>query len=293
MFAQHSLGIAHALADNLPMSIEVLDNVIQSIPTTEEQKEIINRSYLLLGYIYYEGISGQERSLSKAVSALRKVPETSLYFEDALLGLSWTALKASQWVDCISSAQRLRTVTKKPVNKAESQLLEAYCHMMDKKWPQAQPLLEEASRDLEGMMAPSESELNTQSLNYDNDRGTYYEVAQKANELALSSQSSFVIAQIDSLKLSQVSTQKKLTDFYKFKDDFARRSFFSRNIEQVRSDVEYALAKTQNRTGISTEMKAIKKASEDVQEVDQELIELQEKLRKIQEEEAKKAQEGQ
>ena len=40
----------------------------------------------MLGYIFYE-----DNALSKAVSALRMVPSQSNYYEDALLGLGWTA----------------------------------------------------------------------------------------------------------------------------------------------------------------------------------------------------------
>lgn len=283
VFAQHSLGVAYALSDNLSMSIEAFDNSIQIAPKTPDEKDIINRSYIFLGYIYYEGLGGQERALSKAISALRKVPKTSYFYEDALLGIAWTALRASQWIDCITACRELITLSKKPVMQCEAGLLEGYCYMMDKKYPESVTALSKAFDKIEKASNPSESEKSSRTLEYDNDRGTYYEVAAKVNELAFTSQSSYVLSQIDSLRSPQKNTKKKLTNFYNYCDEFTRRSFFARNIENVRNDLEYALAKAEKMAGGKKAMKTIEKAQDQTKEIDQEMIELEKQLKSLEE----------
>jgi len=57
-------------------AFECARNCIEAKAQTESQKEIVNRSYVLLGYIFYE-----QMALSKAVTALRMVPKSSYYFE--------------------------------------------------------------------------------------------------------------------------------------------------------------------------------------------------------------------
>jgi hypothetical protein len=281
LFAQHSLAVAYALSNNFTMAIEALDNVCQGKPKTKEQEEVINRSFVFLGYIFYEGLGGQERALSKAVSALRKIPKSSYYYEDALLGQAWTALRASQWADCMASCNELSALTKKPVIKYEAALLLGYCYMVDKKYVEAVSVLSPANDEIIKLTAPGASEMSNKKLDYDNNRGAYYEVAGKANELALTSQTSYSIAQIDSLKPVQQDYYTQLKNFYIYSDEFARRSFFARNIDNVKSDIEYALAKAEKMISQKDLDKIKQKAVEKTGEIDDEMKKLEEELKQL------------
>ncbi|MBN1983442.1 MAG: hypothetical protein JW795_18035 [Chitinivibrionales bacterium] len=281
-FAQHSLATAYALANNVSRAIEALDNVVRYTPRTKEAQEIQNRSLVFLGYIFFEGMDGQERALSKAVTALRKVPNTSFYYEDALLGLAWTALRANQWNDCIAAAKELQSISTKTVNQCEAALLEGYCYMVDKKYTEAVNVLGPANDKIVAYKAPSDEEKAEAKTGYDDNRGNYYDLASKVNELALTSQSSFVIQQIDSLKGPQVDYQGKLKDYYKFNDDFARRSFFSKNASQVKEDLDYALANAQKMLGQKSTEKIIDKTKKKSQEIDSEMQKIQDELKKLQ-----------
>lgn len=287
IFGQHSLAVAHALNDNLSLSIEALDNVIQMTPKNKSQQEVINRSFVFLGYIFYEGLGGQKRALSKAVSALRKVPVTSYFYEDALLGLAWCGLTASQWTDCINACNALRTVSKKAVNHCEADLLEAYCNMVNKKYVEALNILARADKTLKDLVPPSENEKSASTLEYDNNRSIYYEIASEANGLALTSQSSFVIQKIDSLRVPQTEFENKLKDHYIFIEEFKRRSFFARNIENIRNDVEYALAKAEKMAGQRAIDRTLEKAAREAEKVDTDLKKLEEELKALEEQESK------
>lgn len=284
-FAQHSLSTAYALTDNMSKSIEALDNVIQVVPKTKDQTEVINRSFVFLGYIFFEGLGGQERSLSKAVSALRRVPTTSYYYEDALIGIAWTALRASQWADCISACDQLMAASKKPALQCEVMLLKAYCMMVDKKYPEAVAILTPASEKINKAISPPESDKNAKAIEYDNNRGVYYEISSNMNNLALTSQSSFTIQQIDSLHAPQMNFEKKLSDYYVYCDEFGRASFFARNIEKVRDDIEYALAKAEKMAGMKRVIKETIKAKEEVDKIEEEEQKLLEELKKLEDEE--------
>jgi tetratricopeptide (TPR) repeat protein len=287
-FAQHSLAVAYALTDNLSMSIEALDNVIQVTPKTKEQTEVINRSFIFLGYIFYEGLGGQERSLSRAISALRKVPSTSYYYEDALIGIAWTALRASQWVDCIAASDQIIAATKKSALQCEAMLLKGYCAMIDKKYQDAVAILTPAAEKLTKEAGPSENDKNAKTLEFDNNRGVYYEISAKMNNLALTSQSSFTLTQIDSLHMPQMEYEKKLRDYYIYGDEFMRGSFFARNADNVRNDVEYALAKAEKMAGMKGAIKATEQAKEKVEKIDEEMQKLQDELKKLEQENQQK-----
>ena len=84
VFAQHSSATAHAhLNSGMHMVAASLENCVSAEVKDPAGKEIVNRSLVMLGYIFYE-----DNALSKAVSALRMVPSQSNYYEDALLGLA-------------------------------------------------------------------------------------------------------------------------------------------------------------------------------------------------------------
>jgi TolA-binding protein len=277
-FAQHSLAISYALTGDINKTMEHLDNVIQFTSTSKAQKEIQNKSYLLLGYLYFDGTAAGGQSLVKAVASLRGVTTDSYYYNDALLGKAWVALKAAKWEDCKLAADELKAKSESDVIKGEAALMIAYYHMVKANYPAAVAILDPASKLLQNYRDPTETDLSTKENTYYDDRGKYYELAQKANELALVNQSSYVIEQIDSLAPVQKSGESDVIGFGKYKDSHKRSNFFGRRAESVLSDVDYALAKAQEIAGSSASSEAAAEAAEDAQELDEEMLELQRQL---------------
>ena len=203
IFAQHSLGITQILALKMEDALNALGNCIEAKAQTESQKEIVNRSYVLLGYIFYE-----QMALSKTVTALRMVPKSSYYFEDALLGLCWTALRARQWNDCITMAQSLEKTSDKIPLQCDASLIEGYATMMLKNYKQAFDILQNADEKAKAMKPPSADTLESQRNSYRANRKDYAVVAQKTDDIAKELQSSYVIQQIDSLHKTQEAGKK-------------------------------------------------------------------------------------
>ncbi|HON09650.1 MAG TPA: hypothetical protein PLE24_02185 [Chitinispirillaceae bacterium] len=278
VFAQHSAAISEAAADNIESAISYLENCIQAQTTTKAQQEIVNRSYVFLGYIFYEELTKQEGPLAKAVTALRSVPKTSFYYMDALLGLAWTGLKARQWNDCLAAGSELATIGSSPVLKAEGALLQAYAHMMQKNYANAASLLEGASQALESFQPPSEAELSQKAQEHDQVRQLYTELARVAYDLGSSRQSDKIIKQVDSLETHQKNYKSKIDEFIKYSDQFARASFFARNLEAVKEDVDYALAVAQNKAGMLKQTKETDEFRKKDADLEKELEDLKKKL---------------
>ncbi|MBN1308709.1 MAG: hypothetical protein JXA18_12370 [Chitinispirillaceae bacterium] len=292
VFAQHSAAICDASTDNIEGALSSLENCIQARVTTDAQMEMVNRSYVFIGYIFYEELTKQEGPLAKAVTALRMVPKTSYFHTDALLGLGWTALKARQWNDCKNAGQELAATTDNPVMKAEGCLLQAYAFMMEKNYNQAATLLSMASKELDGFQAPSQAELMSRQDDNNALRRKYTDVARKAYDLGTSRQSDIVVKQIDSLHTHQKDFKAQIDEFLKYVDKYERVTFFSRNFESIKEDVEYALAKSQKLGGQIKEAQEIEKFKDKDQKIDNELEQLKKQLeaeeRKIDKKESKK-----
>jgi tetratricopeptide (TPR) repeat protein len=260
VFAYHAAAVANAMADNLQGAIADLEFVIQIKPKNKAQEEAINRSYVFLGFLYYEELSTTEGALARAVTALRKVPKNSYYYQDALLGLGWTALKARQWPDCMNAGKELANTATDPVLQSEGSLLQAYAQAMQKNYSQAVSLLEEASKKLASYTGPSESDLAANRNEYENTRGEYENMGVRIDELGQARQSSVVQTSIDSLQSPQSKSKAAIDQHFKFEDEFKRKSFFSRNREQVKEDIDFAMARFARYAGSSGSRDAIKKS---------------------------------
>jgi hypothetical protein len=280
VYAQHSAAVSDATGGDMESAISRLENCIQAPVTTKAQKEIVYRSYVFLGYMFYEDLTKQEGPLAKAVTALRSVPKESYFYPDALVGLGWTALKARQWPDCMSAGQELMNTAPSVVLKSEGALLQAYANMMQKNYAAAASLLEGASKDLEQFTGMDEAGFTSKQQEYESDRSTYTQIARSAYDLGTARQSGFVLKQMDSLHTHQKDFKGKLDEFLKFSDNYKRASMFAKNVESVKEDVEYALAKAQKLAGQTKANKETQKVSDEQKKIDDDIKKLQDQLKK-------------
>ena len=237
VFAQYSASTAHALMNSgMHMVSASLEKCISAEVTLPAQKEIVNRALVMLGYIYYE-----QNALSKVVSALRMVPPESYYYEDALLGLGWTAIKAHQWRDCISSGQMLAQTSKRIIMQGEGELLQAYALLLEKHYEQAQVLLKSTLERIKDYSGFPEDSLNTEKMRNESDRLSYEFLGERVSNIAKRGQS---VKQgiMDSLHTVQIAGKQKIDKFLVFEEESKRTMFFERNIQMLKEDLEYTLA---------------------------------------------------
>ena len=277
-FAQHSMAVAWAISGDMNKALEHLDNVVQTPATTPAQRAIVERSYLLLAFLYYEGQIGGGQSLARAMAALRSIPNNSTFRTEALLGQAWVALKAANWADVVSSANALKNATNDPILQSEADLMLAYRSIMDRQYAAAITLLEAAERRLRDFRAPTQADLQARESKYFEDRARYFDIAQRAKELALVNQSSYVISQIDSVAPLQRRTETDVRSFGVFKDNHEETLFFGRGHDRVLDDVSFALAKAREMHGATGAARAIER----VQTLDEQMEELRRRLEGLQ-----------
>lgn len=278
VFAQHAIAICQ-VSLNLDLStvVATLENCVGTKVLTDAEKEIVNRSYLFLGYIFYE-----ENALSKAVVSLRMVPTTSIYAEDALLGQGWTSLKARQWSDCVAAGHMLYRSTNQEALKCEGMLIESYGHLLQKDYFSALDLLKNAAERIRNVRTPDRDSLNFVSMKNESERMGYNNLAERVEYEADLGQSSVIINQIDSLYSKQTEYLKKFKDYYNFADNFSRTTFFSRNVDTIREDIDYALATVQKIVGQKGLQKEKEKLDDKQRQIDSEIDKLKNEMEKIQ-----------
>jgi len=281
VFAQHATAIAHASLDSdMKDVIAALENVMSVSPKNQEEQEAINRSYLFMGLIFYE-----ENALSKAVVALRQVPANSHYYEDALLGLGWTALKARQWNDCIATGQQLAKTTQKPVLRAEGLLIQSYGHLLQKDYPRALEVIKAGYDVSQKLETPNPDDLTMRNTANDNSRLEYSRMSDRVEELSQIGQTSHISGVLDSLKGKSTNYVSEFKEHERYKYQFQRGTFFSRSNDQVKDDLEYALATVQKIVGAAgsagAAAKQQQKAAEQSQQLDAEIEKLKKQMEEI------------
>lgn len=276
VFAQHSSATAHALMDSdMQEVISKLDNCVSATVTTQSQKEIVNRSLVLLGYIYYE-----ENALSKAVSALRMVPPESYYYEDAMLGLGWTAIKARQWKDCIDASMQLAQKSQRFIMQCEAALLQAYAHILEKRYDQAQMILEPNLEKLKAYPGFSEDSITTEKMRYESDRLSYSFLGERIANAARKGQS--VKQQVlDSLHNDQIKRKQKIDNYLVFAEESKRTKFFERSASMVRDEMEYVLASVQKIISKTDIMKQNEKIINKDKDINEEIEKLKEEMQNL------------
>jgi hypothetical protein len=282
LFAQHSVAIA-LLAVGKPMDAAThLKTCIDANPLllSSAQKEIINRSNLFLAYILYEGLIQEDRPLSKAVTVLRKIPQGSIYYNEGLLLLGWTAVKAHQGADCMSAGKVLQTA-KNPLFHFEGALIEAYGHMMQREYNESKSILEDASRQMAVLKAPTDDSLALEKQRYIGTRTQYDFLSKKISECAQKQQVGAVLQENSTLHDQQIDLKGKIDVSISFFDWYKKESFLTRNVASIKEDISYLLAVVSKRASDRGNQKEINKMLNKTKDIDKEIEKLKGKLENL------------
>jgi tetratricopeptide (TPR) repeat protein len=271
IFAQYSIASARLNTnEDYALVINNLENCISTETQTPEQNEIKNKAFITLGYIYYE-----EKTLSKAVVAFRLVPSSSIYYDDALLGLGWTAIKARQWKDCVDAGEKLSQNSKRVIMQSEGKLIQAYGYIMQKKYQNAFDILTNASNRITNYIGVSQDTLYSEKFMYENNRLKYNRLGDEIrhDNVSYNPESK----PLDSLHQQQISIYGDIKKHYLYTDECSRLDIFNRSIEKVKEDINFTLSKTQKLMLGSGSQKIIEKDKA----INDELKALKEQMKKL------------
>ncbi|MGM0443006.1 MAG: hypothetical protein ACQEQV_02345 [Fibrobacterota bacterium] len=278
MFAQHSMSVAYARQNQFDKTKLHLDNVIQTPYTTntgtylgertkELQESIKNRAYALLGYYYFN-----QKQYQAAMASLSEVDSDSEYFLDALIGKAWCAFKVQNWSDCKDFATELMNETDNAVLQAEAGVMLGYYHIINKQYNEAVKVLEPISNRLATYSPPTDTVLEQKKNEYYEHRTEYFNVAEKANSLALTTYNSYVENQKDSLKNIKDEYEKKVRAYDKAVDERKRTAFFGRSPKTMEQVINYALGKAEEQSTVSEDAEDANEDIEDLESEEEKLL---------------------
>jgi hypothetical protein len=280
LFAQHSIAVAQFAQDKYSDAMLSLQNCITETPKDQDRKEIVARSYLLLGFLLYENPLNEDKPLSKAVAMLREIPPQSIYYDEATLALGWTAIKAQQFADCIKSGEVLMA-SKNPLFHFEGALITAYGYMNQQKYVEAKDILTATTAQIENLRPVSEDSVSLEQQRYLDTRASYDFLAKRVAECAQKQQIGPVMQENSDLHNEQRDIKKKIDGSIAYFDAYKKGLFLTRNYETIKSETAYMLAVVSRRTAAGGQVKQLEKAKEKEKDIDKEIKELEEKMKKM------------
>lgn len=235
-YAQYSAAVARYIKGDKTFAIfNHLENCIGSSFNDEKASEIKNKAFVYSGMLFFE-----ENTLSKAVAAFRLVEPKSIYYEDALLGLGWAAVKARQWVDCFNSGKTLETSSKRSVLKAEGCILQAYSLIMQRKYPDAEKSIQKAYDIVKNYNGLSEDSLLNRKYMYENTRLIYDNFGSIISSDYVSIDNANIY---DSLHNKQAQIKSDIDSYLLFNDESKRLNIFNLSLANVKNDIDFTMAK--------------------------------------------------
>jgi len=143
-------------------------------------------------------------------------------------------------------------------------------------------VLQDASARVKKLKAPDQDTLNFSRMQNESDRMAYNNLAENVEYIASAGQTTTIQNQIDSLHTKQLDFVGKFKKFYKFENDFNRTSFFSRDMQTVSDDIEYAYATVQKIVGQKGLLKEQEKLGDKQKSIDDEIEKLKNEMDKMQ-----------
>jgi tetratricopeptide (TPR) repeat protein len=280
LFAQHSTAVAQFALEKYSEAMLSLQNCITETPKDQERKEVVARSYLLLGFLLYENPLNEDKPLSKAVAMLREIPAQSIYYDEATLALGWTAIKAQQFEDCIKSGEVLMA-SKNPLFHFEGALITAYGYMSQQKYVEAKDILTTVTSQIENLRPVSEDSISLETQRYLDTRASYDFLAKRVAECAQKQQIGPVVQENSGLHSEQRDMKKKIDASIDYFDTYKKGLFLTRNYETIKSETAYMFAVVSRRTGATGQVKEMEKAKEKEKDIDKEIKALEDKMKQM------------
>ena len=101
--SKYFVGTIHTLRGEYLDAIAAFHGVLGHEPANEQERQVVELTYLALGRLYYE-----TEQLEQAIEAYRAIQQTSVHFDDALFELAWTYIRMG---DAIQAERALEVLS--------------------------------------------------------------------------------------------------------------------------------------------------------------------------------------
>ncbi|HEX3018776.1 MAG TPA: tetratricopeptide repeat protein [Chitinispirillaceae bacterium] len=278
LYSQYTLSIINVENGREQAAIQNLTNVINDTTQQAPDQMLQDAANLKLGHLYFE--SGDKLRL--AVEAYQRVPDGSTYQDEALLGTAWAWIKVNQPNVAIQTIDKLVGLYGQSPLVPEAYLVKGYAMMLSKRYPEAASALEQCLDACKRTFV-TEEDLKNKKESFDQFTVQFTPTAENIKKNALRKPTNKTLEERPELQKlfdGYASESKEFFDYTLLEKSHTR--FFKRK-EEILSDAEYALVKTERMMGAKKTNAIIEKTKDKEEKIDNELEKLKDELNNFEE----------
>ena len=273
LYAQYTLSIINVENKKMEAAVGNLKSVVSDTTQDPGVQLLQDAANTKLGHLYFEQVE-----LRNAVESYKRVPEGSIYGDEALLGTAWSWIKVNQAAVSLQTIDRLLTSHPESPLVPEAYLLKGYGLMLQKSYADAAAALEKCLELTKGTFV-TEADLQAKAAGFKQTEQAYGPTAEKIRKNALRKPTDKTIDERGAFKTEFDKFSKESRDYFNYQLlAKSHKKFFMRKDEVVQ-DAEYALAKTSSILKGKKQNEIIDKGQQEQKKIDSQIEELQKKLK--------------
>jgi len=275
LYALYTLGVLDFLAGNNQASIKNLRAVIDDTTSKASDRILQDAAAVKLGHTYFE----MGDKLREAVEAYSLVKENATpHGDEALLGITWSWIKAGQPQIALQKAERLIQLHPQSPFVPESHLLRGYALMLMKRHADAIPAFERALEACGSGKFLTDEDVKMRKVQNDKAADDFAPEADKIKKNAMRKPTPRSVEERTDLYKSYEGFSAENKEFFHYRVTAKSHNNFHMRKEDIIEDATFALAKATNYVkskGTASEMEKLRKGED---KLDAEIEKLRQQL---------------
>ncbi len=273
LYAQYTLSIINIENGREQAAIQNLTNVISDTTQQKADQLLQDAANTKLGHLYFE--AGDKLRL--AVEAYQRVPDGSPYQDEALLATAWAWIKVNQPNVAIQTIDKLVGLYGESPLVPEAYLVKGYALMLSKRYPEAASALEQCLAACKRTFV-TEEDLKNKKDSFDQYTIQFAPTAENIKKNALRKPTNKTLEERPELQKQFDGFARESKAFFDYSLLAKSHTRFFKRKEEILSDAEYALVKTERILGAKKANKIIEGVKDKEEKIDSELEKLKNEL---------------
>jgi tetratricopeptide (TPR) repeat protein len=249
-----------------------LGNDIQGIPKTNSEKALQEAALTKAGHLYYE-----EGKLREAVAHYSRVPITSRYADEVLLGMAWCYIKGNEFDQAMQYSDQLISNCPKSVLLPEAYLIKGYCMTLKTDYGSAKGMFQQC---IELCKKPTMSEPQIKQREQEFQQFTMQFSAKEKDIMvnSLTRPNEKVMSDRVQMRDQYNQYEETLKERLHFRTEAQKVLLFARSRDKILKDAEYALATAIHLEQSQKKDEIMQKQKQEEQELEKDIDQLQREL---------------
>ncbi len=246
-YARYTMGISYSRKGQWEEAAACFQDIVNSEPDNQSERDIQDAAKVKLGHIHHDA---DPPRMSEAFALYRQIEMSSHVYDEAVLAISWAAMKIGKYDQGLVGAEYIINQMPKSYLVSESYLLKGYYHFIKKEWDKSKAALEECvNRSKKPLVSVAEK--NKVNRDFAEMIGEFEDVQINAVDLARQLPTPRVKQKRAKLRPAFDKANQKIEEHYKFLKIVEQSNRFDGNRKRVLDDAEYTLALVMSRLGNS------------------------------------------